>query len=1025
MLRLHQWGTDVGGPILKDRTFWFFSYQGNHIALTQPISVAYAGTPLVYTASARAGIFRYFVQDPNNPLVLGGKTITANSPLLVDPNTGQLVPQVRVCNFKGDKRCVQTFNIGTMDKAGIGLDPTVQSLLARLPAPNAFNFGDGLNTAGFVWNPPSGFTGSAFLTRIDHKFSDKDNIFGRVLWSSYDTVNGDFLNSRPSVFPGFPPEGLVTRPSQNVAISYRHVFSPNVVNEFTGGIARFNFTFPIGENFKGANFPSWLQDCGFGPNTFGGSPNITINTGACNNPRTHRASIVYQYIDNLSIVRGSHTYRMGINFRFYQHNDARGAPGGGNTTPTIVFDQSLQSSGFSTSGAAADITDMNTADTNRFQQAAVELLGIPARVSTYFPADVQHDVYGDDLQRLHTRAHQFDVYGQDEWKIRTGLTVTYGLRWEYNPPAFDANGGTFVPDKPVDGSQGTVTFVRAGGWWKRSNWNAFAPRVGVAWSPFGDKTVVRAGYGIAFDTVNTFMVTAEAGKVPGAVFQARNSDPAFTRLPTYISTLSSLGGTPTNKPSSQFSPPVAAFNTAPDIGAFDPNMRLPTVHEWSLSIQRELPAGFVAQVGYVGKRGVHLFRGYDLNQIGTNQPGFLQSFLVAQSNVKLGCKADATGCPTGITGVSPLLLTRLLQNPAQPNPTKPDYCVVGGQCNPLTTSSMNTNFTRNALGDVARLIDQAFMFANVPGFGPNYFRPNAQFSQIFYIDAGGGSIYHGFIAQLRRRFQQGFEFGLAYTWSKSIDDMSFDPVGASTGGGLSSTNSRTPTDIHNFRLDRTVSDFDNRHVVIAHLVYELPFGKGKRFGGGAPRWLDEIIGGWNLTNIYDFNSGEPFTVNSGFRTANGFKQTGAALVGPKPSTDLRFVPGVEGPVVFNASANLDANNCKQIIGTQSSFCVPAPGQYGTPRNFFRGPGIWNLDMGVGKNFGIAERVKFEFRAEFFNVLNHPNFENPRNASSGSPTLSSNLFGETCCTAASLKSASTVIATGESNRVIQFGGKITF
>src|SRR2546430_17044531 len=90
-----------------------------------------------------------------------------------------------------------------------------------------------------------------------------------------------------------------------------------------------------------------------------------------------------------------------------------------------------------------------------------------------------HDVYGDDLQRLHTRGHQFNFYAQDEWKVRTDLTMTYGLRWENNPPAFDAQGGTFVPDKFIDGSQGLVTFVKADGWWKRSNWNAFAPRVGI------------------------------------------------------------------------------------------------------------------------------------------------------------------------------------------------------------------------------------------------------------------------------------------------------------------------------------------------------------------------------------------------------------------------------------------------------------------------------------------------------------------------------------------------------------------
>ncbi len=131
-----------------------------------------------------------------------------------------------------------------------------------------------------------------------------------------------------------------------------------------------------------------------------------------------------------------------------------------------------------------------------------------------------------------------------------------------------------------------------------------------------------------------------------------------------------------------------------------------------------------------------------------------------------------------------------------------------------------------------------------------------------------------------------------------------------------------------------------------------------------------------------------------------------------------------GPLITSAT---DPNFlCRNVIGTSSSFCIPPPGQVGNiGRNAVRGPGFWNFDMGVGKRFPITERVNLQFRAEFFNIFNHPNFENPRNATVGSPTVTSSVFGQTCCVTSSLPTSATVIAIGEPNRVIQLGLKLTF
>ncbi len=1069
ILLLHQYGGDIGGPIRKEKTFFFFSYQGNSIKQTQPIAQSFR-TPVVYTAALKNGIFRFVkgcinltnqatcTTSPNDP-----NNIKQNTPLLVDAS-GNLRSGARLCTGSSDNNCIDSYNMFAKDPASIGADPKMAAMIGSFPLPNTFTVGDGLNTAGFNWNTPSRFNGPFYLARIDHKFNDNHNIFGRVLWSRYDTTEGDLLNGRPEVFPGFAPLGEVFRTSQNVAVSYRSVWSPRLVNEFTTGFSRFHFFFSLIEsNQKGGAPPPYGQQC------FGTPSLVNINAPFCDTPHTARAVSNIQFIDNVAYTLGPHSIRTGINFRFYRHNDSRGVPGGFNIAPTIIFDRQLRSPtsntatgtasggpcpasqtnpgcGFVLPPSSGPNAAINSTDSGRLQQAIVELVGIPARVQQAFQADLTADKFTTNLFAMGTRAKQFDWYIQDEWKITRNFTLTYGLRWELNLPPGDCCGRVFVPDRAVDGSQGTVTFQKSDRWFQRLNASAFAPRLSVAWNPRGGRTVVRAGWGIAFDTISTFQVTAVSGKVPGSVLQCRENVLSGvpsnctgivdisklspnTRLSQLLTALNPFNlGIPTAKPSQSFSPAPQALGTAPDVGAFDPNLKVPTVHEWSLTVQRELPGGFVAQVGYIGKRGLRLYRAYDLNQIFTNQSGFLNSFLIAQQNVFKGCRPDGTGCPAGVAGTTPTLLMNLTGSTA------------GNTGSFMNSSSTVGNLQLNGLGDLATRIDQATVRVGsqtVPlivsrGFATNFFRPNAQFSQIFYFDSGGDSYYHAAIAQIRRRFSQGLTIGAVYTFAKSIDDMSVDPVGAASGGALSTTNSRTPTDVRNFRLDRSRSDFDNRHVVVVDYLYELPFGRGRKWGSNWSGFMNQVFGGWSFTGIYLYQSGEPFTINSGSRTVHNTHQSHADVHGPFIQPNLQFLnlPNVTGPVVYNVGQRItdptDPNfDCHQVVGTQTFFCIPPPGQSGWGRNIAQGPSFWNFDVGILKNFSLTERLKLQFRSEFYNVFNHANFENPRNASVGSPTLTSSLFGQTCCVAEAISSSSTVIALGEPNRVIQFALKLTF
>jgi hypothetical protein len=837
-----------------------------------------------------------------------------------------------------------------------------------------------------------------------------------------------------------------------------------MVNEFTTGYSRFNFFFSLAES----NLAGGLERVPFAQECFGTDSFSRIDTPICNTPHTQRAVSTVQFIDNFSYTQGAHIWKAGFNFRFYRHNDSRGVPGGLNLAPTIVFSRATRAPTSNvapgiTGGFVATPAGMNSLDRNDYQQAVLELMGIPALVQQVYQADFANDVFTTDLYTLGTRIKHFDTYVQDEWKIHRDVTLTYGLRWEWKQPAKDCCGRTFVPDRDVLGSAGMVTYTPADSWWGRDNANAFAPRLGIAWNPWGNhKTVVRAGWGMAFDTLSSFQVTSVGGKVPGSVLQC------FTRVPVGTSPaapptgcgnlttagvvsnarvsdlLAALGSgdafmqpAPVGVPSQGYSPPLAIGGSAPDVGAFDPNLRVPTVHEWNLTVQRELPWGFTAQVGYIGKRGIRLYRAYDINQLFTNQPGLLDSFLIAQNNLFIDLNMDGTadcdpdgtvsgsgsGACTGAT--TPTLLIQLAG------------CTVGTNCTRLNDRA--TAILLNGLGDVAANFDD-----NVTA-SIGVFRPNSQFDEIFYFDSGGGSSYHGFIAQVNRRFQQGLTMNFSYTLSKSIDDMSVDPVAATSGGGLGN-NSRTPTDVRNFRLDRTVSDFDNRHVIAANVLYELPFGKGRKWAATAPAWVDHIVGGWTITSIYSYQSGEPFTLNSGAATAvsqAAGKQSTIDVRGTFIQPGLFNISDVDGPVVYNVDDLItdptDPNfNCRPVLGPNdtasgsnisplgSYFCIPAPGQHGaTGRNSVYGPGFWNVDIGILKNFNVTERVKFQFRTEMFNAFNHANFANPRNASTGSPTLTSDLFGQTCCVADAVPSSTTVIANGEPNRVIQFGFKITF
>jgi len=911
-------GGSVGGPIIPDKTFFFTNLQ--FLRTAEGVGV----TRTVFTQAARNGLFRFMNTAVANNFC-PGQTQTRNVPSCVDAS-GNPVAGITVA----------TYDIDANDPALIGLSPESMAIIALTPLPNNFSTGDGFNTAGYSFVAPQSEKQHDWVMKIDHVINARNTIYGRWAMGSQDTV-GDNVNGGLQGFPGLPNKVDTTRDPRNLALNWRTNPTSNITNEFVFGWNKFTFDFLTPD-------PS-----------FASQPHVILNL--VTDPLERRAGnlrsiYTYQWVDNLTYVRGAHAFKGGINFRYQSHEDIRGSVAGQNIQPVVNLSATTNPVGAAfnlpatgTPATCAAPPCINSTDRSRLQSAVNDMLGRIGQVSQAFVSNSDGSAFeaGGTPYRFDARYAEYDFYLQDTWKLFRNLTLDLGLRWELKMKPSAARGRILVPDAPIfAGSAPSNTLAWGPGKLHNSDVNNFAPIVGLAWDPFGDgKTSVRANYRMAYDRLNTFLFSSSVYQsLPGQTLGI-------------VDTSSGVGGArlnavptlaPTTTPNAGLQPAVFSngIQTIVDRNSFE----APQTHMWGLSIQRELGWGLLFEASYIGRHGVNLFGAYDVNAVNIN----------ASNSAVCGGETFFDAFNTVTAGGTSCLMNAL-------------WAPVSANGSTFVRSNFATDLARGSVATLAnttadRTIAGGVQMIAAAGFQPWFFSPYPQYSnRMQVIDSGDFSYYNAMELQISRRFRQGLGLQFAYTWAKSLDNRSFDPAFTVVGTGSTQSGSSTPFDIFDRSRNKARSDFDRRHALQGYWVYELPFGQGKRWGSGSHGALERVIGGWEFGGIMVWFAGRPFTVYGSGNFSNVINSP-INCTGCRPDSGRVFIDAARNNEVwfFNDTE-------------RATFSNPAPGTLGnTGRNFFTTASSFNLDLSIGKRTRITETHLIEFRWEMQNATNTPKWD---------------------------------------------------
>jgi hypothetical protein len=924
-------GGSLGGPIRKDKDFFFVNVQLLHARNS------FLVTRTVYTDQARQGLFRYVIGGRNRPYGSSGASVDQN---------GNVVPGTTI----------GTYNIINNDPAHIGLDPAVQKYLGMTPAPNNFAVGDGLNFAGYTFVAPQLEKQVNLTFKVDHTFSPNNAIFVRW-YQGHQNTYGDSVNGGLQGFPGLPNMVDTYRKPRNLAINWRYNPSSYTTNELVLGMNRFGYEFanpnpdvnqvpPFNFNLVTAPLSSWVNN--------------------------NRYATTYQLVDNFTLAHGAHTFRWGFNGRYLREIDHRGSIGSLNALPQVWFDTGTNPVSITTFNLPTDIN--TTYDRPNLQSAINDLLGRVGRIEQGYVAnaDMQSFQPPRSWNIMDHRWPEYDLYFQDSWKLKPNFTVDLGLRWEIRIAPHMANFNVLVPNQSVlFGANPSTTIKFVPGSLYNSDWNNLGPSIGFAWDPFKDgKTSIRANYRIAYDRVNPFAFSSSVFQgMPGLTFQEIDtiSGPAGMRAQNWAIPAPPAGLTP------QALTQLPQYGTG-SLTVADPNMRTPKVYMWSFGVQREMTKNTVFSLTYIGNKGVGLFGGYDSNQVNWSSNGFLNAFTTVQAG-----------------GDSPLMDQLFSADSRKPSSqTGSDFA----------RSQYSSYFALNNMAGLASAIATRTQ-GGVPlvvldGLSPYFFKSYPQvLGGMFVLSTRDYSFYNGLEAQLERRFSDGLLFQVNWTWSKTEDLRSFDPAFTRVATGSAQSAQATPYDMFNPRLNWGPADYDRTHMFRFNWVYDLPFGRGKKFGGNVNSILNHMIGGWEIAGNGTWETGRPITFLAGSYTFSSSNYTPASCYGNCDPYlgSVQFNNNLNQQFYFqmvplnNTTTGLDANGCRVSADGATKLCIPAPGQLSNVgRNYFRQPIYANLNATIAKRFVVHEGHDLQLRLEMQNVTNSQMYD-----TFGSQIITSSVF----------------------------------